>query len=507
MTVVDASLDRCTILIADDNPSNLDVLLKCLSRDNHRVLVAEDGRSAIDRARQAQPDLILLDVMMPELDGFETCKRLRADPTTAHIPIIFMTALGDLDEKVRAFELGAQDYITKPFQVPEVLARVSTQLQIHRLQKSLQVANADLEGRVALRTSELSAALAEVQRLSQRLHAEKEYLKDEIRQQHDHRAIVGSSPALKAVLRKVDIVAASDATVLIYGETGTGKELIARAIHDASRRSACTMVKLNCAAISAGLVESELFGHVKGAFTGAVDKRVGRFELADGGTLFLDEISELPLDTQAKLLRVLQEQEFEPVGSSTSRKVDVRVIAATNRDLEAEVEAGRFRADLYYRLNVFPLELPPLRERRDDIPELVRFFMAGMARKHGRHITNIAPQTLQTLVEHPWPGNIRDLQNTIERAVILCEGETLTLDRPPPGVKRASSTDATAVGSSGQDSLRLDDAERRHIIGVLKQTRGIIEGPRGAAALLNLKPSTARFRIKKLGIGKADYLV
>jgi formate hydrogenlyase transcriptional activator len=501
-------IERSTILIADDNPSNLDVLLKCLSRDNHRVLVAEDGTSAIERARQAQPDLILLDVMMPGLDGFETCKRLRADASTQHIPIIFMTALGELDDKVHGFELGAQDYITKPFQVPEVLARVSTQLQIHRLQQSLQHANAALEERVTQRTAELSAALAEVERLSERLQAENEYLQDEIRSQHDHRAIIGSSAALKAVLRKVDIVATSDATVLIYGETGTGKELIARAIHDASKRSTCTMVKLNCAAISAGLVESELFGHVKGAFTGAVDKRTGRFELADGGTLFLDEIGELPLDTQAKLLRVLQEQEFEPVGSSKPRKVDVRVIAATNRDLEREVSAGRFRADLYYRLNVFPLELPPLRERREDIPMLAEFFVSGMARKHGRRITKIAPQTLQALTDHAWPGNIRDLQNTIERAVILCEGSTLTLDRPLVAPPRAATNGTTgaAVESPSDESLTLDDAERRHILAVLKQTRGIIEGPRGAAALLNLKPSTARFRMKKLGISKSDYL-
>jgi formate hydrogenlyase transcriptional activator len=267
------------------------------------------------------------------------------------------------------------------------------------------------------------------------------------------------------------------------------------------------MVKLNCAAISAGLVESELFGHVKGAFTGAVDKRVGRFELADGGTLFLDEIGELPLDTQAKLLRVLQEQEFEPVGSSKPRKVDVRVIAATNRDLESEVSAGRFRADLYYRLNVFPLELPPLRERRDDIPMLTEFFVAAMARKHGRRITKIAPQTLHALTDHAWPGNIRDLQNTIERAVILCEGSTLTLDRPllaPPRV--TNGTQGAVVEPARDESLALDDAERRHIVTVLKQTRGIIEGPRGAAALLNLKPSTARFRMKKLGITKSDYL-
>jgi formate hydrogenlyase transcriptional activator len=327
-------------------------------------------------------------------------------------------------------------------------------------------------------------------------------------------------------LRKVALVAKADSTVLIHGETGTGKELIARALHEQSSRRDRPMVKLNCSAISAGLVESELFGHVKGAFTGASDRRVGRFELADGGTLFLDEVSELPLETQAKLLRVLQEREFEPVGSSKTVKVDVRVIAATNRDLAADAENKRFRSDLYYRLNVFPIDLPPLRERPDDIETLAVHFMQRMGRKLGKRLTRIAPDSLLKLRAHGWPGNIRDLQNTIERASVLALDDTLVIDwelgpvrrSAPPAQPQADvhagmngatvTADANTAlnGSSSREVQTLEQIERAHFISVLKKTHGIIEGPKGAARLLNLKPSTARFRMKKLGIEKPDYL-
>jgi formate hydrogenlyase transcriptional activator len=289
------------------------------------------------------------------------------------------------------------------------------------------------------------------------------------------------------------------------------------------------MVKLNCSAISAGLVESELFGHVKGAFTGASDRRIGRFELADGGTLFLDEVSELPLETQAKLLRVLQEREFEPVGSSKTIKVDVRVIAATNRDLAADADSKRFRSDLFYRLNVFPIDLPPLRERPEDVEILARHFMQRMSRKLGKPLTRIAPDTLATLRAHSWPGNIRDLQNTIERASVLALDDTLIVDWDLGPVRRAQSAGTPAsesprpaqvdsvlppgpraieVGETplNGEVLTLEQLERAHFISVLRKTHGVIEGPKGAAQLLNLKPSTARFRMKKLGIRKPDYL-
>jgi formate hydrogenlyase transcriptional activator len=449
---------------------------------------------------------------------------LRRMPTLAQIPVIFMTALSDAQDKVRAFEAGANDYITKPFQYEEVLARVQTHLSRRELEVQLKEANNELEQRVTARTAELTAALAEVERLKSRLQQENRYLKQEISEQVNSGEIIGTSPALQAALRKVALVAKTDSTVLIHGETGTGKELIARALHEQSPRRDRPMVKLNCSAISAGLVESELFGHMKGAFTGASDRRVGRFELADGGTLFLDEVSELPLETQAKLLRVLQEREFEPVGSSKTIKVDVRVIAATNRDLAADADHKRFRSDLYYRLNVFPIDLPPLRERPEDIETLALHFMQRMGRKLGKRLARIAPESLAKLRAYGWPGNIRDLQNTIERASVLAFDDTLIIDwelgpmRPAPpsqpiadshaGMNGASIAQAMPVasGSSSRDVQTLEQIERAHFISVLKKTHGIIEGPKGAARLLNLKPSTARFRMKKLGIEKPDYL-
>ena len=344
-----------------------------------------------------------------------------------------------------------------------------------------------------------------------RLTEEKRYLQDEIRAEHNFEEIVGNSTALLEVLAKVEQVAPTDSTVLIWGETGTGKELIARAVHDRSRRKDRPLVKVNCSAISAGLVESELFGHVKGAFTGALDRRIGRFELANGGTIFLDEIGELPSETQVKLLRVLQEREFEPVGSSRSVRVDVRVIAATNRNLEESVRAGNFRDDLFYRLNVFPLELPPLRDRRSDIPKLAKFFLAHYAKKLGKSIKEISPDTMDRILEYSWPGNVRELQNVIERAVILCRQPILELepDRAPIASRRvrASVTEtnsqtgtAPSTASPSAPASTLKEIERNHILAVLRQTGGVIEGPRGAARILDLHPNTLRHRINKLGI-------
>jgi formate hydrogenlyase transcriptional activator len=513
-----------SILVVDDTPANIGFLLETLTKAGYRVRVATDGESALEQAQYSPPCLVLLDVMMPGLNGFDTCKRLRGMPSLAQIPVIFMTALSDAQDKVRAFEAGANDYITKPFQYEEVLARVQTHLSRRQLEKALQEANSELEMRVTARTAELTSALAEVERLKSRLQQENRYLKQEISEQVNSGEIIGSSPALQAALRKVALVANTDSTVLIHGETGTGKELIARALHEQSARRDRPMVKLNCSAISAGLVESELFGHVKGAFTGASDRRVGRFELADGGTLFLDEVSELPLETQAKLLRVLQEREFEPVGSSKTIKVDVRVIAATNRDLAADAESKRFRSDLYYRLNVFPIDLPPLRERPDDVETLALHFMQRMGRKLGKRLTRIAPESLAKLRAHSWPGNIRDLQNTIERASVLALSDTLVVDWELGPVVRAIATTAHAAAHEGGNGASLpqsvpvaaspspagvqtlEQIERAHFISVLRKTHGVIEGPTGAARLLNLKPSTARFRMKKLGIGKPDYL-
>jgi formate hydrogenlyase transcriptional activator len=355
----------------------------------------------------------------------------------------------------------------------------------------------------------------EIDSLKARLEKENVYLREELHTEHNFEEIVGNSPALLKVLHTVDQVAPTDSTVLIYGETGTGKELVARAIHSRSARNGRALVNVNCSAISAGLVESELFGHMKGAFTGALERRIGRFELAHGGTIFLDEIGELSLETQVKLLRVLQEHEFEPVGSSRSLRVDVRVIAATNRNLSEAVQAGRFRSDLFYRLNVFPIELPPLRERRSDIPQLVAFCISRFSKRLGKKIDGVSRESMENLVNYPWPGNIRELQNVIERAVVLSVDPTLRLDRDLMPVAastkgmEAPETDAPERRQADLDSpkllLTLDEVDRNHILAALQHTSGVVDGPKGAAKILNLHPNTLRHRMAKLSIKGARH--
>ena len=302
--------------------------------------------------------------------------------------------------------------------------------------------------------------------------------------------IVGDSPSFRRVLEQVETVAPTDASVLILGETGTGKELIARAIHDLSGRRERTFVKLNCAAIPTGLLESELFGHEKGAFTGAIMQKAGRFELANKGTLFLDEIGDIPLELQPKLLRALQEHEFERLGGTRTIKVDVRLVAATNRDLAQMIAERQFRTDLYYRLNVFPISVPPLRERADDIPKLVRYFTQKFARRMNKRVETISQETMDALVRYPWPGNVRELENLIERAVILTRGATLQI---PLAELRPAATDTTSA-------LTLEDAERDHIRRVLEQSNGVVGGPKGAAAKLGMKRTTLQSKMKKLGM-------
>jgi PAS domain S-box-containing protein len=338
-----------------------------------------------------------------------------------------------------------------------------------------------------------------------RLEQQNLYLQEEIKAAHDFEQIIGRSPALMEVLANVARVAATDATVLVTGETGTGKELIARAVHSASPRQGKPLIKVNCAALPAGLVESELFGHEKGAFSGAVARRQGRFELADGGTIFLDEIGELPAEAQVKLLRVLQEREFDRVGGSAPVRVDVRVIAATNRDLLQEVQRKQFREDLYYRLNVFPVRLPPLRERKDDIPLLVQFLLGKFAPRAGKRLEGVSQETMRRLLEYPWPGNVRELENVLERAVILASGPTLEVapdHLPAPATAGPAEASATTAAPPPAALPRLDAVERDHIIAVLRHTNGVITGPRGAAAILGLNPSTLRSRIKKHGISR-----
>jgi formate hydrogenlyase transcriptional activator len=493
-----------TILVVDDTPANIGLLLDTLDSVGFRVLVARDGPSALRQARKARPDLLLLDVMMPGMDGFETCRQLRDDAETADVPVIFMTALSDLSDKVKGFEAGGVDYVTKPFQQEEVLARVTAHLAQRRLERELKELNQALEQRVAERTAELTEAntaleqaLEEVGRLKDQLQRENRYLQEEIRAQHNFTEMIGERSGLKEVMGNLNSVAATDTTVLILGETGTGKELIARAVHDRGPRAGRPLVKVNCAALPGELIESELFGHEKGAFTGATAQRKGRFELADSGTIFLDEVGELTAQAQAKLLRVLQEQTFERVGGTKSLHADIRVIAATNRDLSAMVGDGKFRADLFYRLNVFPIVVPPLRERRSDIQHLAIYFLDGFARKLGKSFDAIAPDAMDRLKRYPWPGNVRELQNIIERAAILSQGPGLEIDES----MLALQPELLPETSTGET---LDDVSRAHIRSILEKCGGKIEGRGGAAAMLGVKPSTLRYRLKKLGIQKGE---
>jgi formate hydrogenlyase transcriptional activator len=352
---------------------------------------------------------------------------------------------------------------------------------------------------------ENALAYGQIAELKDRLAQEKVYLEDEIRSELKFEEIIGQSAALRSVLSQIETVAPTDSTVLIYGDTGTGKELVARALHNLSSRAKGAFVKLNCAAIPTGLLESELFGHERGAFTGAISQRIGRFELAHNGTVFLDEIGEIPLELQPKLLRVLQEREFERLGGAKTIRSDARLIAATNRDLSTMVEEQKFRQDLFYRLNVFPIRVPPLRERTEDIPLLVRHFVQQLSRRMNKHIDSIPSETMRALVRYEWPGNIRELQNVIERAVILSTGPALKvsladlkLREEPTQLKRLAPPLEPSEGTNIQSIL--DETERVQILRALDQSKGIVSGPEGAAALLGMKRSTLQFRMQKLGI-------
>jgi len=359
-------------------------------------------------------------------------------------------------------------------------------------------------GQIAI-AIENALAYREISELKDKLAQEKLYLEEEIRSEMNFAEIVGKSSALRKVLKRVETVAPTDSTVLIYGETGAGKELIARAIHDLSPRKSKAFVKLNCAAIPTGLLESELFGHERGAFTGAIAQRIGRFEVANGGTIFLDEIGEIPLELQTKLLRVLQEREFERLGSSRTLRTDARLIAATNRELEAMVAEQKFRSDLFFRLNVFPIQVPPLRERHGDIPLLVRHFAQQFSKRMNKTIDTISSATMEALSRYHWPGNIRELQNVIERAVITSTGPVLKVDVADLKISKPSSpAEKGSAQGSTNGGLRdtLEETERQQILKALKQSNWVVAGPKGAAAKLGMKRSTLQLRMSKLGISR-----
>ena len=392
------------------------------------------------------------------------------------------------DGRPIAVEFVSNVYLVNHHKVIQCNIRDITERKL--IAEALQKAHNELERRVEERTVELRTALSEIKTLKDQLEAENIYFRQEIKMKHQFDHILGQSDGLKYVLYRAEQVAPTNTTVLILGETGTGKELIAAAIHNMSPRKDRPLITVNCAALPANLMESELFGREKGAFTGADTRQVGRFEVANGSTLCLDEIGELPLEVQAKLLRAIQHNEFERLGSSHTIKVDVRIVATTNRNLEEEVRKGRFRQDLYYRLNVFPITVPPLRQRKEDIPLLVQAFIERYSRKLGKQITSIQKETMKALQDYPWPGNVRELESVIERAVILCPGPVLQLaDKLEISSLPLSSTVRT-----------LEEMERNQILKILSETRWRIEGKDGAAAILGLHPSTLRARMHKLGI-------
>ena len=396
------------------------------------------------------------------------------------------------DGRPMAVEFVSNVYLVNHHKVIQCNIRDITERK--HIAAALKDAHDKLERRVEERTLELQTALSEIITLKEKLEAENIYFRHKNKISHQFENIIGKSDGLKYVLYRAEQVAPGNTTVLILGETGTGKELIAFAIHDMSPRKERALITVNCAALPGNLIESELFGREKGAFTGADTRQVGRFEIAHGSTICLDEIGELPLELQAKLLRVIQHNEFERLGSSHTIKVDVRIIATTNRDLDEEVRKGRFRQDLYYRLNVFPITIPPLRQRKEDIPLMVQAFIERYSRKLGKQITSIQKETMKVLQDYPWPGNVRELENIIERAVILCPGPVLQL------------TDKLEISSSSLSSTvrTLEETERNQILKILSETRWRIEGKDGAAAILGLHPSTLRARMHKLGIVRPE---
>jgi len=624
------------ILIVDDEIPSLRLLAELLEKEGYQVRPAEKAKTALDAALAKPPSLILLDVRMPEMDGFEICRRLRQDKRTQHVPIIFVSALEDVESRIKGFEAGGVDFITKPFEELEILARVKTHLSLYQMQQHLEklvdertselnksktslaqkvgelqeseecfrslieqspmpieilsldgkilqsnpswlklwgldevgaaetiekynmltdpqlkklginhlvekafsgeyiilppiiydateaAEDFEIENLIGLKSpwiqchlfpikdkngkvvniinayldisdqknveTELRNACEEIKNLKEQLEAESAYLQDEIKLEHNFENIIGQSEALKYVLTRVEQVAPMDSPVLLMGETGTGKELMARALHKLSPHGQRPLVKVNCAALPRELIESELFGREKGAFTGATTTQPGRFELAVGSTLFLDEIGELPFELQAKLLRVLESGEFERLGSSRTLRSDARIIAATNRVLEEEVRKGRFREDLWYRLKVFPITVPPLRQRPEDIPMLVKWFVDQLSRKMGKRITEIPKHAMQKLQRYPWPGNVRELKHTVESTLIAVQGQKLDFDLP-----QAESTVTT-------DFKSFEEMERDYILRVLKARKWKLGGENSAASTLGMHVNTLRGRMKKLGI-------
>ena len=449
------------ILVADDHDSLRRGLTRALADAGHDVDEAPNGLAAIEKLHEGQFDVILSDVRMGGADGMDVLRTARAlQPNAA---VILMTAFGSINTAVEAMRIGAFDFVQKPFEIEEMEVKIEKAIE-HR-----------------------------------RLRHEIEYLRHTQQDIYDFNRIVGASGALTSVLEIVRKVARSNTTVLIRGETGTGKELIAGAIHHNSHRSGRNFVKVNCAALQENLLESELFGHEKGAFTGADKQRVGRFEQADGGTLFLDEIGDMSPNTQAKILRVLQEHEFERLGGTRTLRSDVRVITATNRNLPQMVANGQFREDLYYRLNVVSIEMPPLRERKDDVGALATFFLRRFASELKKRVDGLSPDALKLLMRYNWPGNIRELENSIERAVLLSDGSQVTSSDLRLGELSTSapSSDGSPVVKIPPTGIALEEIERQALIEALKMSNWV---QKDAAELLSISPRVMNYKIKTLNI-------
>jgi two-component system response regulator HydG len=446
------------ILVVDDEASHRQMIEAVLTAEGYDLQQADDGEAAIAAVKEAFFDLVLMDVRMKVVGGIEALKEIKK--ISPGIPIIIMTAYASVGTAVDALKSGAYDYLTKPLDIEELKILVGKALRFRQLEK------------------------------------ENLYLKERLNDRFDFSNIIGRSPAMSKLFETMALVAPSEATVLIVGESGTGKELIANAIHQNSPRKDLPFIKVNCAALPETLLESELFGHEKGSFTGAIARKQGRFQLAHQSSIFLDEIAEMAPATQAKILRVLQEREFEPVGGTQTIKVDTRVIAATNKNLEKEIQAGRFREDLYYRLNVVTVDVPPLRQRREDIPFLADFFLKPYAEKNRRLIKGFTPRATDLLMRYDWPGNVRELENVIERAVIMARGEVVTpLEFPDDLQKLADDLDEPQIDLTPGRSLK--EVEKAMILRTLEETGG---NRTHAAKILGISRRTLQLKLKEYGI-------
>jgi two-component system response regulator HydG len=445
------------ILVVDDEQSHRTMLKAVLSKEGFEVSEVDDGTSAVKAVENDTFDLVLMDIRMTDMDGIEAITEIKK--FSPSIPVIMMTAYASVKTAVEALKSGAYDYLTKPLDMDELKILIKKALDYYHLQK------------------------------------ENIFLKERLADRFDFSQIIGRSRAMKELFETLSLIAPSDATVLIYGESGTGKEIVANAIHQNSPRAQKPFIKVNCAALPETLLESELFGHERGAFTGAVTRKAGRFQLADGGSLFLDEISDMSLTTQVKLLRVLQEREFEPLGSTKTIQVDIRLITATNKDLEEEVKAGRFREDLFYRLNVVPVHLPPLRKRKDDIPLLAEHFLNIYREKNKSSVKGFLPKTMDIMVRYDWPGNVRELENVIERSVLFSRSEFISPEDLPQPVQGAEDKDQSLV--SVPQGMTLKEVEKEVIFQTLSDTKG---SRTQTARILGISRKTLQNKLKEYSI-------